>query len=260
MPAGVNPLLGEDINLQTGGIDPNQNEKETSEPANHTTSALLKCQPILALIRDNLEVGQVVHVHDFPTCEEERRGHLQVWGRGEGSKSTDGDLLNPPLPPASFVERLVRGYVRSYKNNIQNMHLLIIPDELSTMVSQFLRTASPNSAEFRTINNAVVLLVLALGEVCLHNWGIPDVAVPGETEHGRQSLYQPSWTNIDVVHGLGYFACATRILATHLSGTSIQHIHANLLAALYYGRLVRPLESWVYIRRAGHALQHWIQR
>lgn len=252
-----------------------------SIPLNHTTLAafLLKWRPISILVKASLEAENVKYVDEFPIRQEERRGLLRIWGRGEGLESslrvdkTDkeairdagtmemvhddvsdagapspadcwGGISGSPGPidgkpvigmqTPDFSEGLVWKYVKSFQDNIQNMHPLIIPVELNAMVKLFLdtiqqsmsrqsrsagntgiakfvattpssqsetgskrkRSPAPDGAELppvspksskpvfqRSINNAVVLLVLALGKVCLHKERIPDVVPVSEPTH-----------------------------------------------------------------------------
>lgn len=242
-----------------------------SIPPNHTTLAafLLKWRPIERLVRPYLEAENVKYVDEFPIRQEERRGLLRVWGRGEGLDSSRGDReairdlgvmeirddysdTGAPSPAdcwggigsspgpvdgkpvigvqaPDFTEPTVWKYVKSFQDNIQNMHPLIIPVELNAMVKLFLdsvqqsmnrqsrgagiakfvsttqseagskrkRSPAPDGAESpsvppkqskpifqRSINNAVVLLVLALGKVCLHKDKIPDVVPVSDVSHG----------------------------------------------------------------------------
>ncbi|KAK4237469.1 hypothetical protein C8A03DRAFT_34586 [Achaetomium macrosporum] len=249
-----------------------------SIPHNHTTLAafLLKWPPISVLVRGILEAENVKYVDEFPIRQEERRGLLRIWGRGEGLESSIrvdkadrealrdagamevvqddvsdaggapspldcwGGISGSPGPidgkpvvamqTLDFSETIVWKYVQSYQDNIQNMHPLIIPVELKAMVKVFLNTvqqsmsrqprgsniakfvgtpssqpetgskrkrspapdgaespsASPKSAKpvfQRSINNALVLLVLALGKICLHKDRIPDVVPVSEPVH-----------------------------------------------------------------------------
>ncbi|KAK1829107.1 hypothetical protein QBC39DRAFT_139437 [Podospora conica] len=248
-------------------------------PLNHTTLAalLLKWQSIETLVRRYLEAENVKFVEEFPIRQEERRGLLRVWGRGEGFDSArldreslhdfgmmevsddysdagapspadcwggisgspgPGDGKLPINPPLDFTESTVWKYVKSYQDNIQNMHPLIIPVELNAMVKLFLdsvhtsnkraklsytgettvakfayslppmaappgevgskrkrsspeRDDSPSVTKLarptfqRSINNALVLLVLALGKICLQkDKKIPDVVPVSEPSHG----------------------------------------------------------------------------
>jgi hypothetical protein len=376
-----------------------------SIPPNHTTLAatLLKWSSVSILVRGILEAENVKYVDEYPIRQEERRGLLRIWGRGEGLESSlrvdkadreairdagtiemvhdDVSDAGAPSPadcwggiggsPApidgkpvvvtqtpDFTEASVWKYVKSFQDNIQNMHPLIIPVELNAMVklsldtiqqsmnrptrggpggiAKFVGTASPaeavgskrkrspgpDGAESptsspkskpvfqRSINNALVLLVLALGKVCLQKDRIPDVVAvsepppprgspmarngypaspiqgssPSQSSHShsaglpspkegperpgglsRRASFQGAGApikggtslkrNLDVIHGLDYFAYATDILGGQLAGTSLRHIYAYLLAGLYHGQLGRVLESYAYIKEAGFALQ-----
>ena len=62
--------------------------------------------------------------------------------------------------------------MRSFEENIQNIYPLIGSRALNTMVEQFLGTVSCKSAKANFdyhIDNAVVLLMLTLGDAYLHN-------------------------------------------------------------------------------------------
>lgn len=240
-----------------------------SIPPNHTTLAafLLKWEPIEALVQSILDAENVKYINEFPIRQEERRGLLRIWGRGEGMDSSrvdreairdagvmeiQDDISESGAPsPADcwggisgspgpidgkpvittqildFTEAHVWKYVQSFQDNIQNMHPLIIPRELNAMVKLFLdslqqnpkqpknpvakfvaatpsetgskrkRSPAPDSADSasmtpktgrptfqRSINNALVLLVLALGKICLNKDKIPDVVPVSEPLHG----------------------------------------------------------------------------
>ena len=160
---------------------------------------------------------------------------------------------------------------------------------------------------FRSISTALVLLVMALGEICEHKRRIPDISYlqnddqsvagspqmrnghprsPAQTSptlsasaglpspydadriHSRGRRTSSDGTpffvknryskarNIDIIPGLPYFALATDILGNQMGGTSLQHVHANILAGLYQGQLARVLESYAFINNACRALQH----
>jgi hypothetical protein len=243
-------------------------------PLNHTTlaSMLLKWKPIKHLVQHHLDRAGVKYEDEFPIQQEERRGLLRLFGRGEGQGTGDRESstdqgswesyddysdagapsppdcwgtiggLTPPVsvdgkgaanvPTMDFSEKVVWQYVKSYEENIQNMHPLIIHKELKAMVCLFLdnvrqttarrmnkhpdstkwypsnirdtgsrefgdfgvkRKRSPGSDPSvtppgvspgstkpvkpvfeRSIQNAVVLLVLALGKICLHRDKIPE--------------------------------------------------------------------------------------
>ena len=123
---------------------------QPSIPANHTPLAafLLRWCPISFLVNDILEAENVKYVGEFPIRQEERRGLLRIWGRGEGPDSSSPvdrvdretvyDVSDTGVPsPADcwggiapdFIEPILWKYVKSYHDNIQNMHPLIIPVE-----------------------------------------------------------------------------------------------------------------------------------
>ncbi|KAI0016194.1 hypothetical protein F4780DRAFT_706188 [Xylariomycetidae sp. FL0641] len=244
-------------------------------PPNHTTHAglLLKWRSIRGIVGHHLSCERIFHVDEFPIRQEQQRGMLRVFGRGEGfdedirpvDKETPqehtmtdvaddfSDVSSPTpageawgqvgsiTPPPGVDYRSLSGhvdgnpdwdpkkvwkYVESFKENILNMHPIIIPKELDAMVRLFLEalpkpsnpqpvgkvstiakfvnpsTAAPSLPEagtkrkrsspvldeanfpsfrkkpgrpYRSVHSALVLLVLALGKICLHKDKIPDV-------------------------------------------------------------------------------------
>ncbi|KAI0012338.1 hypothetical protein F4779DRAFT_626040 [Xylariaceae sp. FL0662B] len=248
-------------------------------PQNHTTFAglLLKWRSIEDMVKHLLQAERIYHPDEFPIRQEQQRGLLRVFGRGEGfdqdfrssdyNKDTpqdhtgmtdagDGfsDSVESPGPMGDVWGQVgsltpprgvdykggvinVEGnpdwdsakvwkYVQSFRDNILNMHPIIIPKELNAQVKLFLerlprttsnqsnntkvssnarfvnqpssvppsivetgmkRKRSPAADEqspsasfqkpgrpYRSIQNALVLLVFALGKVCLHKDKIPD--------------------------------------------------------------------------------------
>ena len=78
----------------------------------------------------------------------------------------------------------------------------------------------------------------------------------GSLDGGPQMpRYREKPRNIDVIPGLSYFAMATDIIGNQLGGNTLQHAHANILAALYHGQLGRILESHSYIYNACRSLE-----
>jgi len=258
-----------------------------SIPPNHTTGAghLLAWPAIRDMVQPLLDREGIQYPAEFPIRQEEARGVLRVYGRGEGldkgsaerDGSTDHDGLEvdgggfsdintlspagesssghvggfspvnpvdyaasskPPLTVNAlpdFSEPTVGKYVKSFEENILNMHPILLPKELQLMVRRFLEsipkpptsvrtstalcaasssqpppppptrkvgckrkrssvdytpdtpTTTPTSMvrhrlgkPTRTINNAVVLTVLALGKISLHRDCIPGVVHDSE--------------------------------------------------------------------------------
>ena len=141
----------------------------------------------------------------------------------------------------------------------------------------------------RSIGNAIILLVLALGKVCEHKKVLPGPVgeIPSPLEHpsqfvkrspgssnatlggspfsdgmyhiqrGRQhstdAMFERKDTNlrnIDILPGLAYYAYATDILGNLHGGNEVAHAQAFLLAGLYMGQYARVLESWSWIYSA----------
>ncbi|KAK2625086.1 hypothetical protein QTJ16_005455 [Diplocarpon rosae] len=253
--------------------------KPSTIPVNHTTgnAELLNVPAIEELCKDAM--SKIKHAK-YPILQEEKRGLLSLYGRGEGYEQsvgnekdpvpeyTDGALgdahsdvsspacdewgqlggLTPPQQPdlvrgnvgsdgmPDLSRETVERLVRSYLENMNNMHPILIPARLRTMVEQFLRSIpeglgrpkhvinlvgghtshpgpgfvasyktpespgnkrkrSPVSVEhvpelpprldfkpghpFRTISSAILLLVMALGEICMYKDKIPDVTLAG---------------------------------------------------------------------------------
>ena len=139
----------------------------------------------------------------------------------DNTTSSPRPLLNQSGIP-DFAEGTVWTYVRVFEEHILNMHPIILPSDLRTMVQNFLNSIPKPSKTFnpahtasfvplspqpptmeatgtkrkrspgvevpdtpqlqhrigrptRTINNAVVLTILALGKICSFRDGVPDV-------------------------------------------------------------------------------------
>ncbi|KAF2968363.1 hypothetical protein GQX73_g5190 [Xylaria multiplex] len=253
-------------------------------PPNHTTlaSLLLKWPSINKLVHHILDDQKIRLVEEYPIQEEQQRGVLRVFGRGEGPNSdtrssdkgtpqdlsiTDGedasDVIAPTPGPElwgqvgspvvghnvnykdgvltadgnpDWDQNRILKYVKSFKDNILNMHPILIPKELDAMVRVFLEqlpksanTPSSNKANsypvgfihpppavpevgnkrkrspigeelspvtsfkkpgrpYRNIQSALVLLVFALGKICLHKGKIPDVVHEPEGFTGNSPL------------------------------------------------------------------------
>ncbi|KAI8629930.1 hypothetical protein F5Y19DRAFT_63937 [Xylariaceae sp. FL1651] len=261
----------DDVEAQPGPVVP---PGRPTMPPNHTTlaSLLLKWPSIYKMVRHILEAEHIHYVEEYPIRQEQQRGVLRLFGRGEGpdqdartsDKGTPQDWTMTETEEASDITPQTPGpelwgqtgsptpglgvdfrggvlntegnpdwepskvwrYVQSFKDNILSMHPIIIPKELDAMVRVFLETLprasnalsnrtsgysagfiapttsappalpeigvkrkrSPASEEqspgnsfrkpgrpYRNIQSALVLLVLALGKICLYRGKIPDV-------------------------------------------------------------------------------------
>ena len=130
----------------------------------------------------------------------------------------------------------------------------------------------------RTLHSTLVLLVMALGAICLHKGPVPGALPPlprspdyrtatttpphsgaSPPYHpfsqqqpgpppGRQHGREPR--NIDVIPGLAYFGKAMEILGVLAGGNELENVQICLLAGLYWGQLGRVLDSWKWINYA----------
>jgi hypothetical protein len=155
---------------------------------------------------------------------------------------------------------------KSYIKNIHNLHPFLNPSELKHMMQSFadkydstrsrimhagtkrersrsndLDSFSPgigatNKVIEKSLSDAIVLLVLALGKVASYTNKLPSP--------------EPNRRNIDILPGMAYFGYATDILGNHIAGNTVAHAHANILAALYVAQYARVLESWSWINCA----------
>jgi hypothetical protein len=127
----------------------------------------------------------------------------------------------------------------------------------------------------RTVHSALVLLVLALGAVCLHRHPVPgplpkarpqsqftpvfsntaspfgsppfSAASPAYQQQLPNGLSKRELRNIDVIPGLAYFSQALDIMGALAGSNDLENVQAGLLAGLYWGQLGRVLDSWKWI-------------
>lgn len=132
----------------------------------------------------------------------------------------------------------------------------------------------------KTIHSALVLLVLALGAVCLHRRPVPSALQPtppspafrtstpsfktstppfsastppyhSYSQHSSSSKQKSrELRNIDVIPGLAYFGKAMEIIGVLMGGNELENVQVCLLAGLYWGQLGRVLDSWKWISYA----------
>jgi hypothetical protein len=134
------------------------------------------------------------------------------------------------------------------------------PSDYGSQVESTYDMREPKRPE-RNISNAIVLLVLALGEICKCTTPIPGpVPEPNKPRNPKDAKMefdpnpspQPSapGRNMEVIPGLAYFAYATDILGPMVGGNEVLHAQAFLLAGLYMGQLGRVMESHAWIHNA----------
>ena len=205
-------------------------------------------------------------------------------------------ILHPFLEPKE-LRQMIRTFKKRYSWHVEVKHTMVgakrkrkatgLPGPLHTAVGNQHRNAqvpprnilAPTVNIERSVANAIILLVIALGKVCTHRQPIPAPASMSSTHpsppHAMHSalsdlpspepeptsscLSNPQERNMDVIPGLSYFAVASDILGELPGGGDVSHIQANLLAGLYMGQLARILPSHNYISIACRACQILIE-
>jgi hypothetical protein len=200
---------------------------------------------------------------------------------------------------------VLRDLLQSYHEHIHCLHPFLSPNVLRRMVEDFIavyspesrmaKTMSPASVERlnpgvkrkrstsgladghgtveevaqgrieRSLRNAIILLVLALGKVCRHLSPLPapqpdrnpmaSENMSRDSPHSANNSFSSNNSdntrrNIDALPGMAYFSIATDILGNQQGGNTVVHAQANLLAALYLSQFARVLESWSWINNA----------
>ncbi|KAF2012228.1 hypothetical protein BU24DRAFT_412742 [Aaosphaeria arxii CBS 175.79] len=123
------------------------------------------------------------------------------------------------------------------------------------------RERSPDMIE-KSLRNAIVLLILALGKVSEYQGPLP-APIPDKDPitnvYGVKDSPNNSFSNcgtdsrkrnIDILPGMAYFSYATDILGNQQGGNTVAHAQAMVLAALYLAQYARVLESWSWINNA----------
>jgi hypothetical protein len=199
----------------------------------------------------------------------------------------------------NFESKEMDRLLESYLTHIHTLHPFLNPSKLRTMVLDFSKQYSPDAnpastatraasqpyhgtkrecsssasgetyshrgAIQRSLPNAIVLLVLALGKVCSYKHPLP---APQSDRHGtwgtlRESSHSlPNGSfdsdasddtrprNVDILPGMAYFSYATDILGNQHGGNTVAHAQAMILASLYLNQFARVLESWSWINSA----------
>ncbi|KAL5407815.1 hypothetical protein PMIN04_011602 [Paraphaeosphaeria minitans] len=197
--------------------------------------------------------------------------------------------LGPDGKP-DFNSKTLWELYRSYQDNIHSLHPFLNPAKLRKIIQEFQEVYSPDRIERkrsstlhgdaygvaeesargsieRSLRNAIILLVLALGKVCLHTaklphpqsdrqpaangtWGYHRDSPRSATDSFSSDASDTRARNINILPGMAYFSYASDILGNQSGGNTIAHAQAMLLAALYLGQYGRVLESWSWTNNA----------
>jgi hypothetical protein len=139
---------------------------------------------------------------------------------------------------AAIPERLLFKLLESYLETIHILHPIlteprIMFENFRKHHGRLFNVTEVVLGEITTsVENATVLLMLALGEVCADN-GLP-----------------PDSQNCKILPGMAYFSRAVAMLATMMGGHTLEHARAMILAALFLNQSAKPVESFVWISHA----------
>ncbi|KAF1963539.1 hypothetical protein CC80DRAFT_8306 [Byssothecium circinans] len=199
------------------------------------------------------------------------------------SYMTHVHILHPLLPP-SQLEKMIEDFGKLYSPDARVSHSVspaAIPDRLNPSLkrkrsssmfgdSNGLADDQSKAGVERSLRNAIVLLVSALGKVCEHKTDLPAPKADrnpfstGTPEYSRNSPRmsqgsvrsddtEGSSKNIEILPGMVYFSHATDILGNQAVGNTVAHAQAFVLAALYLAQFGRVLDSWGWITNACRA-------
>jgi hypothetical protein len=153
---------------------------------------------------------------------------------------------------SSSVETLSSSYIK----HMHTLHPFLNLERFWDMTKSFMQecrldTEATDNASTRsriviqrTISNAVVLLVLAIGEVCAQR-GNPSAS----NKTGHSSGYSHDSPSVGLP-GMVYFDCACQILGNQHGGQTVEHAQAMILASLYLNQFARVMEGWNWINCA----------
>jgi hypothetical protein len=135
-----------------------------------------------------------------------------------------------------------------------------------------------------SVNNAIVLLVLAIGKLCSYDkflktdqiWhrdtfenspidptqapiSTPSPSIGRTASMSRSSSQDPARDkdqplNVNVYPGLAYYAMASEILGSLTGGRDVLYVHAYALAALYMGQIGRVYAAYEWVSRAANIM------
>ena len=229
--------------------------------------------------------------------DKEHLGGLTAQGSLKLDQSTMIELMDSyfsnihilhPFLDQDWLKRMVDKVCRNF-----NQDSTSYPPRLPVSTQNFSYAPHPRSSKrkhfsqdsnepplARRISTVIVLLVMALGKICLHSRPLPGFAgctpknTLGMMQHssfphalslssgfpsanasemlgvfGSRGTLREGDRNVDVVPGLAYFARATDILGG-LKGNDLSFAQAYLLAALYMAQLACVIESWTWIHHA----------
>ena len=174
-----------------------------------------------------------------------------------------------PFMNASKLRRMIKEFSEQYSPDINSKHAgsptaNVLGQGLKRKRSGFAYSEPwyAKGAIERSLRNALVLLVLALGKACAYQDPLPSPqsdkmshtnggwGVDADGSFNSDTFDDNRPHNVDLLPGMGYYAHASDILGGHQGGNTVAHAQAMLLAALYLSQFARVLESWGWINNA----------
>ncbi|KAH7033952.1 hypothetical protein B0J12DRAFT_582517 [Macrophomina phaseolina] len=177
----------------------------------------------------------------------------------------DKDIL------ASMVEQFIQRYSPDLEKDVTTSPSTALESDLTlnlkrkrsdnrTLSEQESRAPLCRASHIeRTIGNAIVLLVLAIGRICEHKMRLPassrnpatgacgSLKTPTTNSPPAAIREEMAALDVDITPDLAYYTYAVEILGTVYGGNSLSHGQAGVLACLYMGQLARVMESWGWI-------------
>jgi hypothetical protein len=215
--------------------------------------------------------------------EEDHPGGLGADGRPDFRVATMDALLESyernmhnlhPFLNRSKIQKMFREFKDQYSPDARPSntmspaaHHVSVGMKRKRSSSAFGEPYQPKGAIERSLRNAIVLLILALGKVCSYKERKPLPSPKSDRNpHATRGAWGPGpgtlngsfgsdtsedrERNIDIMPGMAYYSYATDILGNHHGGLTIAHAQAFILAALYISQFARVLESWSWINSA----------
>ncbi len=246
-----------------------------------------------------------------------------LWGYGfkppypsnYGSQADHPGGLNADGSP-NYASELVDKYFESYMRHIYILHPFLDKKTIKDQINQFKSRYSPDHPGLirkrkhghdsptpaheshgaapashtigveRSVRNAIINLVLALGKICDHKTPLPASPPASSTSaptprSSNSDAFSPTpgspyqhlgpkskplvthvpdkheaeRNNVDVIPGLAYYGVACDILGGLRGGCDLSHVQAALLAGLYMGQIAQVIPSHDWITLAGKACQ-----
>ncbi len=178
------------------------------------------------------------------------------------------------------LDSLVEGFLKSInaassmsKDEIGRQQLMRKRSDDRVRLSN--NTSSCSEVPQGSAEHAIVLVILALGEVCGHKESVnfPQKGSSGGPIHFQRGYPSPeeidyglrpssaeedvpqTARSLAVTPGLTYFTAATDIVGKHFGSNTLRYVQLNIVASFYLGQLTRVSQCQAYLHEATRALR-----